>query len=543
MTATQTRTGQPSFTFQVDRVEPAEKLLPEVKIHESLRKWMESFESCSDYHSSIVDTHLHPMLGAVYLAFSQHRPLVLSPDAVWLTIARGVSHHMALHAERLRDTFVSHQGQLDLEFNARHFVKGSPENLWQEAFDSWTDQIRNHVGDEIYEALICDFTTSTPTDVAASHVVMMDIFKKYFRYVAVGICGIPEVTLTGEVEDWLRLEEKVERLKPFDFDWWLEHLRPVCRQFTEARKGNVDSKHWQSICKLEEAYGGHIINGWIAKLFPYVEQHFGEGDCTRKNPIFESGEGIFTSSVGSGLSKVPFTFRTRKGTFPMQALGGLIGIRQCADTQSLEPISGWAVRDAPLYEQALFSLLERHQFIARPDVDVDVGDNESLAEFDRDMLSMPMDVTRFYEDFESATFKFANGRVVSLHDFDFANICYWKGQKKPEDDMGFADEDWLRIGRLCDGRELTMHSSFLGWGAEETLGIKDAREKWAVLAPICLSTPESRRTGEGNPVIAISLSDFFERIVAEDDSAPYWELDGFEPLCEARHLVECFEDE
>ncbi|WP_272427393.1 DUF4419 domain-containing protein [Polyangium jinanense] len=33
----------------------------------------------------------HALLGAVHLAFAQHRPLVLSPDAVWLTIAQGVA--------------------------------------------------------------------------------------------------------------------------------------------------------------------------------------------------------------------------------------------------------------------------------------------------------------------------------------------------------------------------------------------------------------------------------------------------------------------
>ncbi|GGM87432.1 DUF4419 domain-containing protein [Dactylosporangium sucinum] len=30
---------------------------------------------------------VHPLFGAVARAFADHRPLVLSPDAVWLTIA------------------------------------------------------------------------------------------------------------------------------------------------------------------------------------------------------------------------------------------------------------------------------------------------------------------------------------------------------------------------------------------------------------------------------------------------------------------------
>ena len=47
-----------------------------------------------------------PLLAAVYAAFSQHRPLVLTPDAVWITIAQGVAHQMAIHGERLRPGFV-----------------------------------------------------------------------------------------------------------------------------------------------------------------------------------------------------------------------------------------------------------------------------------------------------------------------------------------------------------------------------------------------------------------------------------------------------
>lgn len=537
-----TQAGQPSFTFKVDDVEVTEKLLPEIKIHESLRKWMDSFESCSDYHSSIVRTPLHPFLGAVYLAFSQHRPLVLSPDSVWLTITRGVAQHMAIHGERLRDTFVSHQGKLDLEYVNPGFVKGSPENPWQQAFDLWTGQIRAHVGSEVYDALVCDFGTSTPTDVAASHVVMMDVFKKYFRYVAVCICGIPEITLTGDVDDWQRLESKVEKLTPFDMDWWIEHLLPICRQFTEARKGNVDVSHWKSICKLQDAYGGHIVNGWAAKLFPYVEKYFGTGDCTRRNPIFDSGDGIFTSSVGSGLSTVPFVFKTFKKSFAMQALGGLVGIRQNSETGSLEPISGWAVRDAPKYEIALLALMDRHQFVAKPAVTVDLGQNDALDLLDRDMKSLPMDLGRFLDEFESATFKFSNGGFVTLHEFDFANVCHWNGQKRTDEVLQpMIDENWIRIGRFHDERELLMHINFSSWKAEELLGVKVGRDQSATLAPVCISTPESRQTGEGNPVIAISLSDLFDRLAASSDARPYWEHEEFVPLCEARKLVRCFE--
>ncbi|MDB5323359.1 MAG: hypothetical protein JWN40_4990 [Phycisphaerales bacterium] len=183
------RTG---ITFAVDDVTPAEKLLPECRAHEAVKRMLGSaIESCGDYHSSVVkDVDYQALLAAVYLAFSEHRPLVLSPDAVWVTIAQGIAHHMAIHGERLRGRFVAHAGKLELECNVAAWVAGSPENPWPEAFASWAGQIRAHVGAEMHDLLVCDFGTTGPVERAVSQIVMMDIFERYFHYVVVCICGI-----------------------------------------------------------------------------------------------------------------------------------------------------------------------------------------------------------------------------------------------------------------------------------------------------------------------------------------------------------------
>ena len=45
---------------------------------------------------------------AVHIAFSQHRPLSLSPDDIWLVIVQGFSHHVAENAQMLRNRLVRH---------------------------------------------------------------------------------------------------------------------------------------------------------------------------------------------------------------------------------------------------------------------------------------------------------------------------------------------------------------------------------------------------------------------------------------------------
>src|SRR5689334_5646529 len=45
------------------------------------RQIVESMTDCSN-----------PLVEAIHLAFSQHLPLTLTPDAIWLTIVQGFSH-------------------------------------------------------------------------------------------------------------------------------------------------------------------------------------------------------------------------------------------------------------------------------------------------------------------------------------------------------------------------------------------------------------------------------------------------------------------
>ena len=56
----------------------------------------------------------NPLVGAIHLAFSRHLPLTLSPDAIWLTIVQGFTHHVNQFPEALRGRLVTHQGQRDL---------------------------------------------------------------------------------------------------------------------------------------------------------------------------------------------------------------------------------------------------------------------------------------------------------------------------------------------------------------------------------------------------------------------------------------------
>src|SRR5262249_40929519 len=57
-------------------------------------------EACSRYHGRLVaDVAFHPVIAALHRAFSDHRPVSLSPDMIWLLIAQAVANHINAHAE------------------------------------------------------------------------------------------------------------------------------------------------------------------------------------------------------------------------------------------------------------------------------------------------------------------------------------------------------------------------------------------------------------------------------------------------------------
>lgn len=506
---------QSGVTFAVDDVTPATKPLPVCRTHEAVKEMLRGpIESCSDYHSTVVKgVHYQPLLAAVYTAFNEHRPLVLSPDAVWITIAQGVAQHMAVHGERLRSRFVAHAGKLDLVFRCSGWAEGSPENPWPEAFASWSGQIRDHVGAALHDALVCDFSTTGPVERAVSQIVLMDVFERYFRYVFVGICGIPAVTLEGAPADWDRLVEKVDGLAAFDLDWWLVHLRPVCEQFARASRGDVDLDHWRGICKLRSQYGGDVINGWVARLFPYLRA-FVNGPCSRRNPIFETGEGFQTSVAPPGLSRVPFARVDEKAgrKRPMEAVGGLLGVSQDPETLALRPKPGWAVREAEKLDALLARLSGAEHAITR---------GAGLEELPR---HVPPDLAKFYHQTDGAELfgraDSAACRIVPVRHFgrlDWGKVAdFLRDCDTPNGHI------WYRLAWLADGSWLAVNPQPARPPALRELARREpAHPRWHNLAAICHCHADTAGVPGKNPVVAHSFTELLERIL-DAGGRPYW---------------------
>lgn len=349
--------------FRVDEVEPCLEPCIPIKTRTRVKQDVgRPVLACSHDESSEVilagGAATHGLVNAVYVAFSQHRPLVLTPDAIWISLAQGFAHHITNHAEALRSSVVRHKGQMTLQAET---IDLSSAQHWAEAVEQWSEGIRQHVQDDLYQLMICDFSTTSPVIRTASQVVMMDAFQQYFDYGLSCICGIPSITVTGTVDDWVRIRERVDVMATFHLDWWTDRLKPICDGFITTVQGTPSQRFWKHIYSPKEMYGGDLITGWVADLFPYL-MHPVTNAPTIRNPILAiprenltEEDGISSAKVPTGLSRASFVLKSASAddSKELELVAGFLGVTQHADGGRLEPEIGWAVVEPDAFTHVL----------------------------------------------------------------------------------------------------------------------------------------------------------------------------------------------
>ena len=126
-----------SYTFVVNDVELAQSLLPTEKpkqLIESVLKY--PLEACSNYSRNLLSgISTNPLVTAAKLAFDQHRPLVLYPDAIWLTLVQGISEHIVAQGESISRRILRFgEGRIEIPVSTDSFPIGSLENPWTKSF-------------------------------------------------------------------------------------------------------------------------------------------------------------------------------------------------------------------------------------------------------------------------------------------------------------------------------------------------------------------------------------------------------------------------
>lgn len=289
-------------------------------------------EDCSINERPINRTSMQGLVGLVHAAFDQHRPLIISPDDVWLTISKGLAKHIELNAEELRHHFVDFEGKTDIVIQRDAFVKGQ-SNDWAGVFPEFSDKISEYIGKK-RDLIVSDFTTTTPLTKIISEITLMDAMKKYFRYGVDTRCGISRVTLTGDVDDWKNIKTRVNSIKEFNLSWWTDKLEPVIDEFIAASKGNPNVEFWKSLYNENGGSGAPTISGNVLAFYPYL-----------KDDKKSSFNRTSSDSIDDTIASAPFTWNYHGAVYPMSFFGGAIGIEQI-ESGEIQSAYSWGIRES-----------------------------------------------------------------------------------------------------------------------------------------------------------------------------------------------------
>ena len=290
-------------------------------------------------------------------AWCQHRPVVLTPDAIWLIICQQFSHIVNENPEKYRGVLVNHEGKKELKVESNDLFSNQAD--WEGIISRFTAEIDKYTNNGLATTLVADFSTTGTDERIASEVTLMDVVKPYFDYTAVyAICGIPSITLTGTPDDWRKVLEKTLALEAFGLGWWTTELEPILQEFVKAAEGHPDYWFWKDIVNKTRprTIQGPLcskrqpkitkFDGWFLKFFPYDNK----GKTPAKVDI--------TQTMLPETVVVPFKYQVVNldgvvlEETTLELVAGIVGVLEDPDDFAMTPKIGWFVRTVKVDNQS-----------------------------------------------------------------------------------------------------------------------------------------------------------------------------------------------
>ncbi|ORY42294.1 hypothetical protein BCR33DRAFT_718462 [Rhizoclosmatium globosum] len=249
---------------------------------------------------------------AVIRAYNQHHDLIIRPDDIWLAIMLQFSRFVNANAESIRSKFVSHEGQKELEIRAVGSLKTVDYGLLAK-------EMANLMHEHIIDEAVCDwvkpsFSTTTDNDRIVGSIVLMTAMQKYFTYKMSLMCGIPNMTILGTVQDWEDIQQRVKKLEEYgpELAKWSAMLSKILDELVNAARGNVNVEFFQRICHYTSTGSGpRYISGWLSAFAVFTEKGEWQGDTlTVTTWTGETIDGleypvIKTEDIPAGYATVP----------------------------------------------------------------------------------------------------------------------------------------------------------------------------------------------------------------------------------------------
>jgi hypothetical protein len=249
--------AQQKVTFAVEKIEVAKDTLKTLSYQQSLEflfgRKIEAFpaEKKNVRLIPIASNGGNAFIETLHTAYYEHRPLVFSPDMIWLLICQGFSIHINENSKKFQNQISKHQSKKKIEIVRQEFEKGK-NNDWSSVFNQFTDSIRANTKDNIADLMVATFSTTTQVETIAYQITLMEMVKKYMDFYLESGCGIHSITIEGTSEDWQTLKEKTLLLRKYDLEIWVDGLLPVLDEFILASQNKPNPSFWTNIYKHQQ---------------------------------------------------------------------------------------------------------------------------------------------------------------------------------------------------------------------------------------------------------------------------------------------------
>ena len=196
------------------------------------------------------------ILYGFYTAHTNHYPIKIKPDDIWLLIIQGFINHVNLNSEKLRYLFVNFQGKKELTVKyPLSDIKEINKNILEDFSKKLVAQISDFIGKEIIELLTPNFTTTTYDSEIICKISIMGAFKHYFDYTMNLLGGgVPCVVLDGTADDYRKIIDKAKKLKKYKLDWYIDRIIPHLEKMVEAKDGKMDKEYFKNMIQQSELF-------------------------------------------------------------------------------------------------------------------------------------------------------------------------------------------------------------------------------------------------------------------------------------------------
>ena len=337
---------EPRYTFEK---KPVSDFIPKDTLDHSL-----------DSKASLAYTNSNvPVLNGFYTAHTNHYPIRIKPDDIWLLIVQAFSNHVNANSEELRHYFVDFDGKKKLEILYElSDIKQVNKKVLENFSEQINEQMKKYLGEKLIDILTPNFSTSNYDSKIVCKISIMGAFKKYFEYrMMLFGCGIPYIILEGTAQDYKEIIAKSAELKKYDFEWYINKIIPHIEKMVEAKEGKIDIDYFKNMIQKKEVteqkrgpsgmFLGEVkydhICGWFLNFFAYYNETVGYNGKIKKFEETSLRVEKF-NKLANQMLIVPFTVEdlVHKKKYDMKYKVGFIGCDQ-NEKKEVVPVQGWFV--------------------------------------------------------------------------------------------------------------------------------------------------------------------------------------------------------